>query len=223
MNVRLIAWGAALALVPVLSACTDSTTTPASQAAGPRPSFATAADTLPGGGGGPGNQAHFISNGDFASVNWSSFSGGGFTFGSLGVNRGGAVNNPQAFLSYFIEQCDPFLGCSFLQGFGQIPASDVSGGGKQLHLSTNTAGNPNFFTFGGSPGVIAVDWTTNGFFTQRSSGTSEFTFPGFRQHSSGVSTSASASASGSVVGSAIPSDNSGNIGTNQNVIIDISR
>ncbi len=216
MNIRTLIRWSGLALVPVFGACKDSTTN------GPRPSFATATDTLPGGGGGPGNQTHFISNGAFGSTNWfSSDPSGGFTFGELSVNRGGSVTNPQAFLFYFIEQCNAF-GCTFSEGSGQIPGGDVAGGGKQVHLRTNTSGNPNFSTFGGSPGVITVDWTDNGFFTQRSSGTSEVTFPGFLQHSSGVSTSASANASGSVVGIVISPGASGNIGTNQNVIIDVS-
>ncbi len=222
MNIRTLIRWSGLALVPVFGACKDSTTTPAAQANGPRPSLATATDTLPGGGGGPGNQTHFISNGAFGSTNWfSSDPSGGFTFGELSVNRGGSVTNPQAFLFYFIEQCNAF-GCTFSEGSGQIPGGDVAGGGKQVHLRTNTSGNPNFSTFGGSPGVITVDWTDNGFFTQRSSGTSEVTFPGFLQHSSGVSTSASANASGSVVGIVISPGASGNIGTNQNVIIDVS-
>src|SRR6266566_955275 len=121
MNIRTLIRWAALALVPVFGACKDSTTTPAAQANGPRPSFATASDTLPGGGGGPGNQTHFISNGDFGSTSWFSSTGGatsdsgggggGFTFGELSVSRGGSVTNPQAFLFYFIEQCNGF-GCT---------------------------------------------------------------------------------------------------------------
>jgi len=219
---------AAVALAAALAACNkDAATAPKKTLQGP--SMATVADTG-GGGGGPG-QSHFVSNGDFGSVNWSSFSGGtpgdsgggggGFVFGSLGVNRGGSVTNPTAFLSYFIEQCDAFFFCTFTQGFGTIPARDLSGGGKQLHLSTNTSGNPNFFTFGGPAGLITVDWSANGGFSQRFSGTSDLTFPGFRQHTTGVSTSASANTSGNVVGVLIPTFSPGNIGTNQSVTIDI--
>ena len=219
---------AALALAAALAACNkDAATAPKKTLEGP--SLATVADTG-GGGGGPG-QSHFISNGDFGSVNWSAFpggtpgdtggGGGGFVFGSLNVNRGGSVNNPTAFLSYFIEQCDAFFFCTFSQGFGTIPARDLSGGGKQLQLGTNTSGNPNFFTFGGPAGLITVDWSANGGFTQRSSGTSDLTFPGFRQHMTGVSTSASANTSGTVVGVPIPTFSPGNIGSNQSVTIDI--
>lgn len=222
---------AAVALAAALAACNkDAATAPKKTLQGP--SMATVADTGGGGGGGGGgsSQSHFVSNGDFGSVNWfasggapgdSGGGGGGFVFGSLGVNRGGSVNNPTAFLSYFIEQCDPFFFCTFSQGFGSIPARDLSGGGKQLHLSTNTSGNPNFFTFGGPAGLITVDWSANGGFTQRSSGTSDLTFPGFRQHTTGLSTSASANTSGNVVGVPIPAFSPGSIGSNQNVTIDI--
>jgi len=218
---------AAVALAATLAACNkDAATAPAKNA--PNPNMALVASDTGGGGGGPG-QSHFVSNGDFGSVNWSSFSGGtpgdsgggGFVFGSLGVNRGGSVTNPTAFLSYFVEQCDAFFFCTFVQGFGTIPARDLVGGGKQLHLSTNTSGNPNFFTFGGPAGLITVDWSANGAFALRSSGTSDLTFPGFRQHSTGVSTSSSANTSGNVVGVPIPTFSPGNIGTNQSVTIDI--
>jgi len=221
MNLRFASVCAASALGYLLSACKDSATTPAAQAAGPRPSLATVSDTG-GGGGGPGNQSHFVSNGTSGFVQWSTSDSPGFVFGSLSVSRGGSTNNPQAFLSYFIERCDPFLGCTVFGGSGLIPNNDLSGGGQQLHLATNTSGNPTFFTFGGPSGLITIDWSANGAFQQRFSGTSDFMFPGFRQHTTGVSTSASANAAGSLVGVPVPPFSPGNIGTNQNVTIDIS-
>lgn len=217
----------ALALATIIAACNkDAATAPGKNT--PSQSMAVVASDT-GGGGGSG---HFVSNGDFGSVSWFTTTaattadtggggGGGFVFGSLSVSRGGSVTNPQAFLSYFIEQCDALFFCTFAQGFGTIPARDLSGGGKQLRLSTNTSGNPNFFTFGGPAGSITVDWSANGGFTQRSTGTSDLTFPGFRQHMTGVSTSASANTSGNVVGVPIPVFSPGNIGTNQSVTIDI--
>src|SRR5207249_11301908 len=98
MNIRTLVRWSGLALVPVFGACKDSTTN------GPRPSFATATDTLPGGGGGPGNQTHFISNGAFGSTNWfSSDASGGFTFGELSVNRGRPVTHPQALPLHLLQ------------------------------------------------------------------------------------------------------------------------
>ena len=214
---------AAVALAAALAACNkDAATAPAKNA--PNPDMALVSSDTGGGGGGPG-QSHFVSNGDFAGVSWSSFGdtlgGGGFVFGNLNVSRGGTVNNPAAFLSYFIEQCDQFF-CTVSGGFGAIPTRDVSGGGsRQLHLSTNTSANPGFFTFGGPTGLITVDWSANGAFTARSTGTSDQTFGTFRIHTTGVSTSASASTSGNVVGALIPTFSPGNIGTNQSVTIDI--
>src|SRR3989449_2612438 len=216
---------AVAALGQLLTACKDSSTTPTALAEGPRSSLATVSDTG-GGGGGAGNQSHFVANGNSGSVNWfvsGGAGGGGFIFGSLGVSRGGSTNSPQTFLSYFVEQCDPFVGCTFFGGSGLIPNGDLSGGGQQLRLATNTSGNPNFFTFGGSAGLVTVDLRAHGAFQQRSSGTTDLIFPGFRQHFTGVSTSSSANAAGSVVGVPVPPPSPGNIATNQNVTIDISR
>jgi hypothetical protein len=201
--------------------CQEAATAP--RRAGNTPRFATVADT--GGGGGSG-QFHFVANGDNGSVNWSggdTLGGGGFTFGFLSVGRGGSTNNPQTFLSYFIEQCDPFFNCSFSEGFGQIPNRDLSGGmsAKQLHLNTSTTGNPNFFSFGPT-GLIEVDWKANGIFKQSTSGTNQVSFPGLKELSQGNSSFASASATGSVVGVAISPFSGAQIGSNHNVTIDIS-
>src|SRR6266487_4481803 len=163
---------------------------------------------------------------EFRGVSWSSgdtLGGGGFSFGNLNVSRGGPTNHPQTFLFYFVEQCDVFFNCTFFGGSGLIPNTDLSGGGKTLRLSTNTTGNPDFFTFAGPTGLISVDWKANGFFQQRQSGTFEQDFPGSRFLSNGVSTFASANATGSVIGVSISGDNFASIGTNTNVSINIFR
>ena len=216
---------ATLAFAWAFVGCRDSSTAPRHGAAGRTPNFATVSDTG-GGCGGSANQCHFVSNGSFGAVSWSSgdtLGGGGFSFGNLNVSRGGPTNNPQTFLFYFVEQCDVFFNCSFFGGSGLIPNTDLSGAGKTLRLSTNTTGNPNFFTFAGPTGLISVDWKANGFFRVRQSGTIEQTFPSLRFHSSGVFTSASANATGSVVGLSISPDNFANIGTSTNVTINIFR
>ena len=88
MHLRFASLCAASALGYLLTACKDATTTPAAQAAGPRPSFATAGDTG-GGGGGPGNQSHFVSNGTSGSVNSSPTS-------SSSATRSSAAQSPSA-------------------------------------------------------------------------------------------------------------------------------
>lgn len=201
--------------------CQEAATAPHHAASGPR--FATVNDT--GGGGGGAKQFHFIANGDGGSVSWSSGDTltGEFAFGFLTVGRGGTTKNLQTFLSYFIEQCDALLNCSIIEGFGLILNRDLSGGmgTKQLHLSTNTTGNPNFFSIGPT-GLIAVDWKADGVYTQTTSGTNQLSFPGLKELSQGSSTFASASATGSVVGVAISPFNGAQIGSNHNVTIDIS-
>jgi WD40 repeat protein len=170
------------------------------------------------------SQFHFVSNGDVGSIGWfESDPAGGFTFGSLSVSRGGPTNGPQTFLSYFVFQCDPFGSCTDVRdGFGLIPNNDLSGGGKSLSLRTNTSGNPNFVTFAGPTGPVSVDWRANGLFTQSSSGTNQISFPGFTQKSQGNSTSASANATGGIVGAPISPQGSASIGTNHQVLIDIT-
>lgn len=184
-------------------------------------------DAVPGWIGGsisiPATQFNFVANGDFGSVNWTEVDpAGGFTFGFLSVGRGGPTTNPQTFLSYFVVQCDPFFSCNTIRdGFGLIPNRDLSGGGQSLTLRTNTTGNPNFITFAGPAGLVSVDWRANGLFTQSSSGTNQFSFPGFIRRSQGSFTSASANATGSIVGVLIPHNSFADIGTNHEVIIEI--
>jgi hypothetical protein len=169
-------------------------------------------------------QFHFVANGDLGSVSWfEPDPAGGFSFGSLSVSRGGPTNAPQTFLSYFVFQCDPTFSCNVIRdGSGLIPNGDLSGGRTSLRLSTNTTGNPNFVTFAGPTGVVSIDWRANGLFTQSSSGTNLFSVPGFTEHSQGNSTSASANATGGIVGAPISPNGSAAIGTNHQVLIDIT-
>src|SRR5258707_9185894 len=143
MNRRFATVCAALALAYPLTACKDSTTTPAAQAAGPRPSLATASDTGEGGGG-PGNQSHFVSNGTSGFVSWfvsnsaavtsDTGGGGGFTPGPLRVRPGGSGNNPHTFPFFFIRPRGALLSCTLMGGRRSIPSSDLSGGRQQLQL-----------------------------------------------------------------------------------------
>ena len=172
-------------------------------------------------------QFHFVADGDFGNLNWFEVDpAGGFTFGSVSVSRGGPTNNPQTFLGYFVFQCDPVFSCNPVRGgFGLIPNRDLSGGANSLTLRTNTTGNPNFSTAVGPAGLVSVDWRVNGLFTQSSSGTNQFSFPGFTHRSQGSFASASANATGSVVGlpvGGVTQPDSSVIGTNHQVTIDIT-
>ncbi len=170
-------------------------------------------------------QVHFVANGDFGSLSWFTFDpAGGFTFGSLSVSRGGPTTDPQTFVSYFVFQCDQFFVCNAVRdGSGLIPNRDLSGGGNSLSLRTNTTGNPNFNTFAGPTGLVTVNWRANGLFTQSSTGTNEYSFPGFTHRSQGSVTSASANATGGIVDVPISPSGSANIGTNHQTTIDFIR
>jgi hypothetical protein len=219
MNAHRAGWSAALACGLALIACRDTGTAPRSAAG--TPDFATAQDT----GGGA---FHFVSNGVGGSANWSSggdsTGSGGFTFGSLSVNRGGSVNDPQTFLFYFIERCDAVFNCSVASGSGLIPNGDLSGGlsGSQVHLRTNTTGNTNFFTGDGPTGLIVADWKANGIISGTSTTILQEKFSGATFKQQGTSSFATATITGAVVGNPIGFTTDASIGTNHNVTIDIS-
>ncbi len=127
-----------VALIATFVACRDSSTALQQPAVGAAPSFAIAGETSTT----SGNQSHFTAQGDFANVSWSTSGDGGFILGVLGVDRGGPPNDPQTFLTYFIEQCDNSFNCSLSGGAGLIPNQDLGVSGKSVELNTNTAGNP---------------------------------------------------------------------------------
>lgn len=215
----------AVALATVLAGCSDSAAAPGGDA-GTDPSFATTSSAT---------QFHFVANGVSGQVGWyqSDSAGFGFTYGQVNVGRGGTTSNPQTWLDYYVVRCDWYYCYLVGAGYGLIPNRDLSGGSSQLHLSTTTTGNPNFFVWAGSGGQVSVDWRANGLFSSRSSGTNEYTYAAqcdtlscnstFTHRSQGRGTSASATASGTVVAVPIGFGQNAAIGTNHQVSIDIYR
>lgn len=216
-----------LAAAAIGLACRDAASNPT------RPNFAVAADdTLP-----PGcsrTACNFNAFGDAAFVSWTDVGtvvasdtggGGGGTirFGTLSVSRGGALSEQQTFLSYNIVECGPSFCGTIAGGFGLIPNGDFSAGGQSDRLATNTASNPQFFTFAGPAGNISVEWVRNGLFEQRFNGTSEISFPGLSERTAGQSTNSSAAANGVVVGFEITAGNSGQVSSDHQVRITINR
>ena len=209
--------------------CRDAASSPA------RPNFeVSTADTLPGGC--TDRVCNFKASGNSAFVSWStqlsgsvaSDTGGGgggetIQFGSASVSRGGERGEQETFLNYSVVECSPFFCNQIAGGFGVIPNADFEAQGPNYRVNTNTAGNPNFFTFAGSPGVVTIEWTPNGLFSSRFSGTSQITQPGFSQHQAGQSDDQSASATGNIVGFAIGAGNFGSISSNHDVRITITR
>jgi hypothetical protein len=105
-----------------------------------------------------GTAAHFVANGDSASLLESNPDDGSFI--QVDVSRGGTLQNPQTFLVYFI--C---LGRIPLcqEGFGLIPNSDfqttatsqAAAGHMSLNTDTSAAANPGFVNLGSSGGVVS--------------------------------------------------------------------
>jgi hypothetical protein len=148
--------------------------------------------------------------------------GGAIRFGNASISRGGERGAEQTFFSYSISECTPFF-CNFVAGgFGQIPNADFETQGSRYRLNTNTASNPNFFTFGGSPGVVTIEWTPNGLSSQSFNGIRRITQPGLSEQQVGKSDDQSANATGIVVGFAIDSP-SGGISSSHDMRITITR
>jgi hypothetical protein len=222
-----LAVSSAVTLSILVASCTDDRGS--SPAEVRRPGDVAAAALADSGGCQGNGHCRFSSNGDFGHVEWSAgdsvprdSSGVRYAvprvMGALDVSR----NGDQVFLFYFVQECDA-LRCTFASGSGIIPSADLSRGGRDLHLSTNTAGNAEFFTFGAPAGVVIVDWEQNGLFEQRTLGTTWFTSGNVTIRSTGQWSSRSATARGTVVDHAILPGATGTLGSNRSVSIEITR
>jgi len=221
----------AVVLLSADVACRDAASSPT------RPNFGVSAqDTLPGGC--TDRVCSFKASGNSAFLSWSTplggavvtdtggGGGGGGTiqFGNVSVSRGGERADQQTFVSYNISECTASFFCiQVASGFGLIPNGDFETNGTRYRLTTNTANNPNFFTFFGSPGVITVDWTPNGQFSQTFMGTRRMTQPGMSEQQVGRSEDESANATGTVVGFLIGHSDFGQMSSNRDVRITITR
>lgn len=222
---------AALAALAASTGCRDAASSPT------RPSFGVAAnDTLPGGC--TDRVCNFRASGNSAFISWSTLpngaaasdtgggGGGGGTiqFGGASISRGGESHAQQTFLSYNISECTPSFFCfQVASGFGLIPNADFDTQGSRYRLTTNTANNPGFFIFDGSAGVITIEWTPNGQFSQSFNGVRRITQPGMSEQQVGKSEDQSARATGNVVGFVIGSSDFGQISSNHDVRITITR
>jgi hypothetical protein len=114
--------------------------------------------------------------------------------------------------------CEPLQ-----EGYGPIPAQDVSFSANSVTLSTNTSAeaNPDFFRWSGDGGPVEVTWDKTSFYSTHSIWNDQSTYGNLRSHSHGNGTDASASASGSIVETAFVSGWA-EIGSAQSVNMEIS-
>lgn len=130
--------------------------------------LAIAASGTPAGAAGPDYK--FTSSGDSGWVSWSSANGDhGYVNAMRSDNRYGTY----AHVSYFVQR-----GSSVEAGYGQIPASALSGSpatGMSLDIDTSTLG-PYFYRTAGSGGVISVTWTRTNMSRSSWSGRQEYIF-----------------------------------------------
>lgn len=173
----------------------------------------------PGPGGGPTYK--FVSNERYALVGWYGDSISGFLY----VAKGGTGRNARTFLVYEVNQCTwtgEWIECFTVEaGSGYIPDGDF---GPDLHLTTDTSANPDFYLWAGSGGVIDVEWKPIKTISIRHTGTLQQRMSQeYRYLQSGMWESSMASAQGSVIGHALEGDVWSETGMNHGVTIEFVR
>jgi len=166
----------------------------------------------------------FKSNGANASVN--SFNGS--TAFDIGVSTNTQPSSgTTTFLSFNLQTCDfTTFSCSGTFGFGSIPNADFSVNGANATLNTNTATNPNFTVFNyvqdsngnftqspGVGGIVTISWKKDQRQSTSFKGISTTVSGAFSDSVNGSQNSDSAPANGSVLGTPLPANSAGFIGT----------
>ncbi len=207
----------AASTVALLGACHDRSN-PTEQS--PDPAFGVAAnrDTT-------GRPSHYTANGATAYVSWytgGDSSGGGYLYGYLSASRVSQVNNEWTEVNWSIYSCNAV--CEYSSGYGTIPGAARAGGAGRHRRCHDPADYPGYlWVYGDSIGPIDVAWRGNGVYSSRSTGTTEYSYPGYRFRSNGVTESASATATGTVGALTIPAGASASMGTNHAVTITFYR
>jgi len=216
MRASLLFLSAVSSLV-LLGACHERTT-PTEQSHDPAFSIAGNRDTA-------GLPSHYTANGATASVNWyagGDSSGGGYAYGYLSANRVSQVTNEWTEVNWYVYSCNGV--CRYSSGYGTVPGAALSGGAGSLRLSLNPADYAgNLYVYGDSLGPINVMWRENGVYSSRSTGMSEYSYPGYTFRSNGVTESASATATGTLGEYGIPAWASASMGRNHAVTITFYR
>jgi hypothetical protein len=162
----------------------------------------------------------------------------GTTAFDLGVSRNDTSSGTTTFLSFETQTCSAdFSVCSGIFGFGNIPNGDFSASTGTANLNTNTATNPNFTVFNyvndfanniftqtpATGGIVTVNWKKIPRQSQSFVGTQSVVFGPFSNKLTGQQDSDSASSSGTLLGTPLPTNGFGFIGTNKTSQIIINR
>lgn len=209
-----------LGLAVVLAACGDSPS-PTGELG---PQFAASGS----GGDTTGRPSQFISNGATADVWWSSSGdslGGAWTTGYLTANRNSPVNDEWTSINWSITTCDAAWNCSYSSGYGFVNAALLTGrGGGDLYLAVDPSEYPeSFYIYGDPIGRIELAWRQTAGFSSRTSGVTDYTYPGYRYRSNGVSVSSTAAVTGNIGATMVPAGTIGMMGTNHGMTITFFR
>lgn len=202
-----IALAAALAAAISLAGCDRAGAAvqpaqPAAHSAG----FTVSADNA-----GSGHSVSFVFNGAEVISGTCQVSADGLSANceEVAVFQGGTPSAPSTFLFYDLFNCtfDPinyWYTCNDTAvGFGLIPNGDLSGGAGEMRLSTNTASDPSFTTYVGSPGVLDVTWHKTNLYSNSGQGTNKQSYGTFSIDQNSQGSSTSATAVGSILGAPI--------------------
>ncbi len=176
-----------------------------------------------------GLPSHYTANGATAEVSWYGWSGdsaGGGTslYGYVYASRVGSITNEWTQVNWYVSACDA-LGCRYTNGYGYAPGAALSGQNTgHLRLAFDPADSSGYFDVWGDPlGPVDITWSESGAYTTRTTGTTEYDYPGYRYRSNGVTRSASATATGHAGAYVLPPGAGGSVGTNHAVTITFYR
>ncbi len=174
-----------------------------------------------------GLPSHYIANGATAEASWSGTGGdslggsGGWMYGYVQVNRNSQVNDEWTNIYWSITSCDAVWNCRYSSGYGYVHADVMAGsGGADLRLAVDPSAYPqDFYVYGDPVGLIELTWKQASGYSSRTSGNTEYTYPGFTFRSNGVSVTSTASVTGHVGSFAVPAGTLGTMGTNHAMTI----
>jgi len=223
MNTSRLPAVALLAAIAVLPACHEASPVEAESAAA-----SAATPTVSANASGPVYNMRV--HDDYASFYASEWDGNSSRYVAVWISRAAPGPNARAHLSLYGSECTQSgpewwdYECSYFQGWGTVPAQDVSGGfSSGLRVHTDLRGNSDFWLWGTEPGIVSVEFRRNGWYETNYTGTMEQRWGHYVTRHSGPRRSASATATGEVLGISVPEYGGGDLFSGRGVTLQFER